>query len=586
MDGHWRLFLVSLFFWCMALSVPGHAVGSTGHALLIANSEYSNDTGDLENLPTASRDGDGMKRLLEQSGYDDIRLEKNLRIDAFKEIWEKFLARLNSNGVAVFYFSGHGVEIEGDNFLIPVDLKGSAAEARILTAGISLRSLFDGFQRRQKELAKDNITVNGIFIIDACRTGIVQPKDAKGTPFDKKPGAVPIAPPAGLFVMYAASAGQVAHSSLDSDRADEPNAKLSVFTRHLLRLLPSDILQTVARRVRWEVHSAVAAEKPTLPQTPAYFDNLQDDISITLNGETTPVGRPQELRLSKIPRDPGSVIWECEDCPQMVVVDRGSYLIGSPQSEVGHAASEESWTPQTTIDGRMEVTIAKPFAIGTSVITAAEYRAFLVADNTSCPQGHPVCKLSSEMPATNISWEDAQRYVAWLNSRLGLNAAPGSISGFYRLPTEAEWEYAARAGASGRFVFGDDDRKLCQYGNGADQDLHALLLRNGSCRDGVGRGTAQVRSYKPNAYGLYDVHGNVWQWVADCWDDRHGDDKANGGMHGLLDARCRRVARGGSWRSAPAALRLANRTSFAATHARSTLGFRLVRALPAAAPAM
>ena len=117
-----------------------------------------------------------------------------------------------------------------------------------------------------------------------------------------------------------------------------------------------------------------------------------------------------------------------------------------------------------------------------------------------------------------VSWNDAQAFIAWLAEQTGET---------YRLPTEAEWEYAARAGSTTKYHFGNSDSQLCRYANHADT-ITGYKWRNKSCSDGVGKRTASVGRYQPNSYGLYDMHGNVNEWVQDCWNDSYAGAPSDG----------------------------------------------------------
>ena len=117
-----------------------------------------------------------------------------------------------------------------------------------------------------------------------------------------------------------------------------------------------------------------------------------------------------------------------------------------------------------------------------------------------------------------MSWNDAQAFIAWLSEQTGESC---------RLPSEAEWEYAARAGTTTKYHFGNSESQLCRYGNHADTSTD-LSWRNETCSDGVSKRTATVGDYQPNSYGLYDMHGNVWEWVQDCWNDSYADLTFNG----------------------------------------------------------
>ena len=263
--------------------------------------------------------------------------------------------------------------------------------------------------------------------------------------------------------------------------------------------------------------------------------------------------------------------------------------MGSRQDEAGHDSTEETRKDKydDDKDRRLDVTFERTFAIGIAEITVAQYRAYVTNDGENdCTLAlHPACHpdINPEKPIVGVSWRDTQGYLSWLNTvKLKLDRDKPEM-GHYRLPTESEWEYAARGGAQGPFLV-DSEFELCEYGNGADQALHAVTMVNKYCNDRVGRGVALVQSYKPNGFGLYDVHGNALEWVADCWSDTLTADKADPAKefrHGdLKDANCRRVARGGSWLSAPEALRLSKRFVYAPDHKRPTLGFRVMRVLP------
>jgi formylglycine-generating enzyme required for sulfatase activity len=178
-----------------------------------------------------------------------------------------------------------------------------------------------------------------------------------------------------------------------------------------------------------------------------------------------------------------------------------------------------------------------------------------------------------------VSYQDALDYVAWLSSR-----EKGKT---YRLPTEAEWEYAARAQSEFTLGFEGGRARLCEFANGADQDIGVLSGANLMCSDHVGREVAQVEFYKSNLFGLHDMLGNVWEWTSDCWFPSHdGHVKGEGGEidaskpREAKDGPCAsRVVKGGSWRSGPDALRPAARNTFPPGHSRGTLGFRVVRVL-------
>ena len=178
-------------------------------------------------------------------------------------------------------------------------------------------------------------------------------------------------------------------------------------------------------------------------------------------------------------------------------------------------------------------------------------------------------------PVVCMSWEDAQAYVRWLSAETGED---------YRLPSEAEWEYAARAGTTTSFHWGASRSEHCGHANASDRTAERTFTSQeyrwtfSDCTDGAAR-TALVGSYTPNAFGLYDMAGNVWEWVEDCWHDnyagapRDGSAWTSGGNCG------RRVLRGGSWNGTPGFLRSAFRLGGDAGGRLDGLGFRVSRTL-------
>jgi len=579
----------------VAQTISDTSVLAVNPALLVVNKDYQH----IDKLPTAENDGRRLAEVLRKKpGFSpDLQPQKDLKPDDFEARWSAFreqILAMKSDGVAVFYFSGHGVEIDNDSYLVPIDVPKGASESHLRSKSVSLRRLFREFRGWQEVLASRTlaIKVNGIFIIDACREIVVAPpQTTKSTKGFVPSVPAPVAPPSGttasgMIVLYAASAGQVAHTVTDGSN---PAEKPSVYTKHLSTLLENGLsVQTSAMRVRWEVHQEVAANPALKPQTPAFYDELLQMIDVWGNIIPATAEPPSAAVAIRRAVEPSEPVWECETCPHLVVVPPGSFKMGSPPKEPGHHPSERQAGNGDKDDRRVEVTIPEAFAIGTREVTRKEYQAY-IRDRyaRSCPSSLPVCAATVESlnrPVTNVSWRDVQDYIARLNTRIGLGADKPD-KGYYRLPTEGEWEYAARGGVDSRFISGDDPSKLCLYGNGADQSLNTMtvLSVNNTCNDGKGRDLADVQSYKPNGYGLYDVHGNAWEWVADCWTDKLGTEKAkadaSGPGPGETKETCRRVARGGSWRSAPEALRLAKRVPFPPDHARVTLGFRVARVL-------
>ena len=277
---------------------------------------------------------------------------------------------------------------------------------------------------------------------------------------------------------------------------------------------------------------------------------------------TPPPAPTAEAPVPEAPRrDPGTVFHDCTECPQMVVLPPGTFLLGSASSEVSIHSNEG---PQRRI------TIARPFAVATKVITFDQWDACSASDG--CKGRYPSDQNwgRGDHPVINVSWEDAQDYIAWLNEkvrRLPQFAGYKGETGPYRLLSEQEWEYAARAGTKTVYYWGDG------HGNG-----------NANC-DGCGsewdnKQTAPVGSFAPNAFGLYDMAGNVLQWVEDCYHDSYAAAPSDGSAWTKGSGGCiTRVLRGGSWYNSTYYLRSANRFSNAPYFRGINIGFRVAQTL-------
>jgi formylglycine-generating enzyme required for sulfatase activity len=242
----------------------------------------------------------------------------------------------------------------------------------------------------------------------------------------------------------------------------------------------------------------------------------------------------------------GEVFRDCDQCPEMVVVPAGSFVMGSPTSGKGFLNRE---APQH------KVTLPQAFAVGRYEVSFDEWDACVAVGGCKQNPGDEGWGRSRQ-PVINVSWEDAQAYVAWLTKKTGKP---------YRLLSEAEWEYAARAGSTTAYPWGEEP--------GTNR---ANFSRSGS--QWSGKQTAPVGSFAPNAFGLYDMIGNVLEWTQDCWNDNY----TGAPMEGLpwLKGDCGwRVVRGGSWYGDPGNALVADRVRYESGYRDFFLGFRLARTL-------
>lgn len=254
-------------------------------------------------------------------------------------------------------------------------------------------------------------------------------------------------------------------------------------------------------------------------------------------------------------------IKDCDVCPELVVIPAGRFLLGSPANETGR---DERWGDEDDQEGpggsQVPVTIDYSFAVSRTEVTWEEWDACVAAggcDGAGVEEaGGAEGWGKGNRPVTNVSWADAKDYAAWLSEKTGKD---------YRLLTEAEWEYAARAGTTTRFSFGEDISPMR-----ANYDY----LR--PVRDAIGR-TMPVGLYEPNNFGLYDVHGNVWEWVEDCYIPSYADNPGNGSARTAETDCGDRILRGGSWYDAPQYLRSADRLVFGPDFRFKSLGIRLAR---------
>ena len=275
---------------------------------------------------------------------------------------------------------------------------------------------------------------------------------------------------------------------------------------------------------------------------------------------------------------PGDTFMDCDFCPEMVVVPAGSFRMGDL---TGDGQDDEKPVHQ--------VTIPQPFAVGKYEVTRGEFSKFVIETGydagTECwsygvggwtrQEGwswrDPKFRQTDRDPVLCVNWKDAQAYLSWLSGLTGST---------YRLLSEAEWEFVARAGTETRYWHGDDDNasQLCNYANGAGRET-GFSWANEACADGYER-TAPVGAFRANSFGLHDINGNVWEWVEDCWHENYagaptdGRPWTSGGVCGD------RVFRGGSWFNDPGDLRVADRYASVIDGRGIFVGFRVARTLP------
>ena len=234
---------------------------------------------------------------------------------------------------------------------------------------------------------------------------------------------------------------------------------------------------------------------------------------------------------------PGKVFRDCLDCPEMVILPPGSFNMGS--SKGGHESPAHS------------VTIGKPFAIGKTEVTQGQWKAVMGNNPSDFDNCGGTC------PVENVSWYDAKEFIQRLNSKTGKQ---------YRLPSEAEWEYACRAGGRQEYCGSDSLDSVGWYG------AYATPVGNSA------KTTNRVATKQANAFGLYDMSGNVFEWVEDSYHDSYNGAPTDGSAWSGDGAK--RVLRGGSWFSVPSLARSAVRINVTPAYRDYDDGFRVARTLP------
>ena len=276
---------------------------------------------------------------------------------------------------------------------------------------------------------------------------------------------------------------------------------------------------------------------------------------------------------------------DCADCPEMVDIPAGRFVMGAAPDEEERENMSDQFRNRSQ---PQRVVNVKRFSAGKFEVTRGQYRVFVEATGRRSDGCFIWTGIRFEMdqtkdwrnpgyaqndlhPAACVSWEDAAAYAKWLSQKTTKN---------YRLLTEAEWEYAARAGTMTTRFWGDEGDMPCRYANGADLTAEAQVPSASnwsiaSCSDGHAY-TAPVGSFSANAFGLYDMLGNIWEWTQDCWNGNYSGAPTNGSAWAAGDCSLRAV-RGGSWEDAPLGLRAAYRVGSPTTIRVYTRGFRVAR---------
>jgi len=514
-------------------------------ALVIGNSNYA--SGILRNPINDAR---AMAKVLGDLSFD-VTLRENLDQKQMKREIQSFGEKLQEGGVGLFYYAGHGVQVNGRNYLIPV---GAAIEHE---NQVEYEAVDMGSVLSEMDFAHARMN---IVIIDACRDN----------PFARgfrsmSQGLASIDAPTGTLIAYATAPGSVAN--------DGPGEN-GVYTGELIKAMvqPGLKLEDVFKQVRSAVREATGGK-----QVPWESSSLEGDFYFLWTPPQSTVLHtpPKEVPRSVEPKEPeesapasrgekavGTIKTWKEPVTGLVFVwvPGGCFLMGSPKSEK-ERSEDEGPVHEVCVDG---------FWMSQTVVTNSQFRQFQKDHDSRDVAGHSLN--GDGQPAVYVSWVDANNFSQWLSGQNG-----GQYN--FRLPTEAEFEYACRAGSEASRYWGEDATRACIYENVADYTAERQLgIRPvNECDDGYAA-TAPVGSFRQNAFGLYDMLGNVLEWCTDVYgvDSYVRHDRSNPQYNNESMGQSR-VIRGGCWRGAARSIRCAGRGSGLPNSTRDDLGFRIVR---------
>ncbi len=580
-------------------------------ALVVGNSAYRNVTP----LDNPANDAGLVAETLRALGFTLVGGGPQLDLDksAFDRIVQTFGAQLGGADVGLFYYAGHGLQVRGANFLVPIDAnltKEADIDFQMLDANLVLR---------QMEGAGTRLN---IMILDACRNN---PFGGRGLAVgrgqdtirmrDTAGGLAQMQAPSGTLISFATQPGSVAQDAAGR------NSPYATALAQEMRHPGINIFQTFnevglavqeatkGAQIPWVSSSPIKGAfyfvppegaPPALASAPAADELAWSELKTTSdvvalrkyadafpNSEhraeaqariaaleqakaaaspsiaiaqpvtlVAPVGRlPAERERALKPKD---AFKECDNCPEMITMPAGSFVMGSPASEPQHTPEEG---PQ------QEVVFAKPFAVARTQITFDEWFDCVAEGGCNSYRPGDYGWGTGKRPVINVSWSDAKAYVKWLSEKTGAT---------YRLLSESEREYVTRgctspACPSTPFWFGNEITP-----QRANYDWRYSYA--GSPKAQPPRRTVASDASQANPFGLLHVHGNVREWVEDCWNPTLAGLPKDGSPRLAGDCSSH-VVRGGSWSDEPKDLRSAKRSWEITAERRAEIGFRVARVL-------
>jgi formylglycine-generating enzyme required for sulfatase activity len=537
-------------------------------ALVIGNDSYKS----LPNLNNARTDARGMAAKLKELGWSVILKQDASRRDISRSLAD-FEGRLKDAEVGLVFYAGHGIQKDGANYLVASDAR-IEVEEDLLLEGVEADQFLKTMERAGAPL--------NIVILDACRDNPLPKRSRSGA----RGLSTPVIPKGikGTAILYSAAPGQVAQ--------DGPRGGHGVFTGELLKVLDrpglklEEVFKQTATKVAaatngsqdpWinssvkgdfifrEGKAAPAAAAPAADKETVFWQSIANSDDPTMfeaylkqypKGSFAPLAQARIAALKRrqvaVARPPaavkptpkatpvvgvypslapGKTFRDCDTCPEMVVIPSGSFWMGDL------SGADYAWEKPVR-----EVRIGYNFAVGKYEVTQDEWVA-VMGSNPSRFKG-------GRNPVERVSWNDAKAFVGKLSAKTGKR---------YRLLSESEWEYMARAGSTSKYPWGNE--------------FDASKAHNNRIY------TVHVGSYGANKFGVHDTAGNVWEWVEDCWNENYHGAPIDGSAWTSGGNCSRRVLRGGSWDNKPGFLRSAYRFWYDASERYVIHGFRIARTL-------
>ena len=585
MGSFWRLRAASALTWCGVWVAAFLLAMDSAHAkrvaLVVGNASYQ--VGRLTNPPN---DVAEMERALKAVGFS-VQKVLNANQNQMKRAVRDFGTAAQGAEVAFVYFSGHGTQANGENYLLPLGASIDK-ESDYPIEAIAANDVLAQIRGAQPKAA--------ILVLDACR--------------DNPLAATTKSTTKGLGRMIAPTGSLIAFATEPNTTASDNGNYAKVLAREIQK--PGQELLDVFRNTGAEVKRlsggkqeprisevsinerlylagqgtqvASVAPVPTGQPVQVQADPEQEAWELAKRRDTVaayegflasfPSGRlaatarsalaglkpasastptPQPTQPQATASAQPRAFKDCAGlhCPEMVVIPANSFMMGSND---GPAAEKPP----------RRVTI-RSFALGKYEVTQGQWKAVMGNEN---PSHFSTC--GDNCPVETVRWDDIQIYIEKLKRMTGQQ---------YRLPSEAEWEYAARAGCTSAFNVAGQCKDRIEPG---EANFDGKFTYNGSSKGKYEGKTMAFGSFAPNGFGLHDMHGNVWEWVQDCYeDDYRKGQPVDGSAHRGNDRSCsKRVLRGGSWDRNPDYLRAADRYGVSPDVRSSSYGFRLARMLP------